>query len=83
MIAVVAAKNEKIMAGMGQCIAEMVAMSIFNEREGRPLPRVYGAVTTGHGWKFLKLEGDTVSIDDLPALFGGLDHVFSLIDRAG
>nr|VFK06092.1 MAG: hypothetical protein BECKLPF1236A_GA0070988_1000127 [Candidatus Kentron sp. LPFa]VFK22641.1 MAG: hypothetical protein BECKLPF1236C_GA0070990_1000124 [Candidatus Kentron sp. LPFa] len=63
VIAVVEAKNERIMAGMGQCVAEMVAVSIFNEKEGTPLPRVYGAVTTGHAWKFLKLEGNTVYID--------------------
>jgi len=62
IIAVVEAKNEKIMACMGQCVAEMVAVSIFNEKEGQPLPCVYGAVTTGHAWKFLKLEGNTVYI---------------------
>nr|VFJ57834.1 MAG: hypothetical protein BECKFM1743A_GA0114220_102021 [Candidatus Kentron sp. FM] len=63
VVAVVEAKNEKIMGGAGQCVAQMMAVRIFNEQEGKPLPCVYGAVTTGHAWKFLKLEGNTVSID--------------------
>ncbi|MBT8420701.1 MAG: hypothetical protein KJO08_07575 [Gammaproteobacteria bacterium] len=63
VIAVVEAKNEKIMAGMGQCVAEMMAAKIYNEKDGKPLPCVYGAVTTGHAWKFLRLEDDTVYID--------------------
>ena len=42
---------------------EMVAARIFNEREGTPRETLHGAVTTGDVWKFLRLEGDTVWID--------------------
>ena len=63
VIAVVEAKNENIMSGLGQCIAEMVAVQLFNEREGNKLQNVYGTVTSGIGWKFLKLHGSEVSID--------------------
>lgn len=63
IIAVVEAKNEYIGGGLGQCVAEMYAARLFNEREGLTMPAVYGAVTTGNLWKFLKLEGDTVYID--------------------
>ena len=63
VIALVEAKNEKIVSGLGQCIAEMVAARIYNEREGQPISCIYGAVTTGHAWKFLKLESDTAYID--------------------
>ena len=34
-ITVIEAKNENIIGGFGQCIAEMVAASIFNEADGR------------------------------------------------
>jgi len=64
VLAVVEAKNEDLIGGMGQCVAEMVAARLFNEREGTPIHRVYGAVTTGSLWKFLKLEGPTVAIDN-------------------
>ncbi|MDM8524710.1 hypothetical protein QUF80_15185 [Desulfococcaceae bacterium HSG8] len=63
VLALVEAKNEKIVSGLGQCVAEMIAAKIYNEREGNAVPSVYGAVTTGHAWKFLKLEEDTVYID--------------------
>ena len=60
---VVEAKQENIPGGFGQCIAEMVAARIFNERAGNEIRTVYGAVTSGDNWKFLKLEGDRVFID--------------------
>ena len=63
LIAVVEAKNENMKGGIGQCVAEMVAAALFNERKGSPLPAVFGAVTTGNNWKFLRLSGTTASID--------------------
>ena len=63
IIAVVEAKNEYIVGGLGQCIAEMYASRIFNDREGLQLPAIYGAVTTGNTWKFLKQEGNNVYVD--------------------
>ncbi len=63
IIAVVEAKNENIVGGLGQCIAEMYASNLFNEREGLRLPAVYGAVTTGNTWRFLKQEGSAAYID--------------------
>jgi activator of 2-hydroxyglutaryl-CoA dehydratase len=59
----VEAKKEDILAGLGQCVAEMVAAQIFNEREGNEISVIYGTVTSGTNWKFLKLEGKVVEID--------------------
>jgi hypothetical protein len=63
VIAIVEAKNENIIAGLGQCAAEMIAARIFNARENQPYETIYGAVTTGHSWKFLKLEANHLMID--------------------
>ncbi|WP_395095213.1 hypothetical protein [Armatimonas sp.] len=63
VLAVVEAKREDIAGGYGQCIAEMVAARIFNEREGTPRSVLYGTVTTGDQWRFLRLEGSTVWVD--------------------
>jgi len=63
VIAITEAKNENIISGLGQCIAEMYASRIYNEKEGYDLPSVYGAVTTGDEWKFIKLINDTAYID--------------------
>jgi hypothetical protein len=63
LLAVVEAKNEDIPGHLGQCVAEMVAMRILNERKGHPIPVVHGAVTTGIEWLFLQLEGPAVTFD--------------------
>ncbi len=41
----------------------MIAAQLFNQREQSPLPCIYGAVTYGTDWKFLKLVDQTVYID--------------------
>jgi len=49
--------------GIGQCVAEMVAMQKFNEAKGKPISVIYGSVSNGTQWRFLKLEEKIVSID--------------------
>lgn len=63
VVSVVEAKNENIRQGVPQCVAEMFAAKIFNERRGREIPVVFGAVTTGSDWRFLRLSGTRVEID--------------------
>jgi hypothetical protein len=55
VMTVVEAKKNDIEIGLGQCIAEMVAAREFNEKAGRAQFPVYGCVTTGETWQFLKL----------------------------
>lgn len=78
-IVVVEAKNDNLKAGLGQCIAELVAVQLFNERRGRPVPRVFGTVTTGSLWKFLALDGVTVSLDPSEYHISGLDRVLGVL----
>ncbi len=63
VVMVVEARNENIKGGLGQCMAEMIAAQMFNAQEGNAIDTIYGAVTTGEIWKFLKLMGVVVSID--------------------
>ena len=63
VITLVEAKNDNIASGLGQCIAEMVAAQIFNERHQNPVSTIYGVVTTGSIWKFLQLKGTVVEAD--------------------
>jgi hypothetical protein len=63
VVMVVEAKREDIAGGLGQCVAEMVAARLFKEREGNGQRVVYGAVTTGNNWRFLKLVDKVVDID--------------------
>ena len=63
LVAIVEAKNDNVMNGMGQCIASMYAAELVNDREGHPGRTVYGVVTTGSAWKFLQLTGAAVTAD--------------------
>lgn len=67
IVMIVEAKNENIMSGLGQCIAEMIAAGIFNEQESNGaddcINRSYGVITSGNLWRFLKMEGQDVHID--------------------
>ncbi len=63
VIALVEAKNADVKLGVGQCAAEMVAAQRFNADAGNDIPCVYGATTSGTEWLFLKLAGQTLSID--------------------
>ncbi|MBE8989512.1 hypothetical protein [Nostoc sp. LEGE 12450] len=63
VIVLVESKNENLRSGLAQCIAEMVAAQLFNERGGNQIKAIHGAVTIGTIWQFLKLEGNVVSID--------------------
>jgi hypothetical protein len=59
----VEAKRDSIPDGLGQCAAEMVAAQRFNQRAGTPVDPVYGCVTTGVNWRFLRLAGTQLDID--------------------
>lgn len=63
VIALVAAKNSDVKLGVAQCAAEMVAAQRFNAEQGNSIPRVYGAITSGTDWLFLKLVDKTLYID--------------------
>jgi hypothetical protein len=62
VLIIVEAKNENIKGGFAQCIATMIAAQRFNQREQNPINAVYGAVTTGTNWRFLRLEANYVQI---------------------
>ncbi len=83
VVAIVEAKNENIISGLGQCVAEMYAAKLYNDREERHVPCIYGAVTTGNEWKFLKLIEESIYIDkpyyylhDLPKIIGIFVNMF-------
>ncbi len=63
VITVVETKNENLKLGLAQCIAEMVAAQLFNEQKGNEIKSIYGVITIGTIWQFLKLEQKLLSID--------------------
>ena len=63
VIILVEAKRENLTLGFGQCAAEMLAAQHFNKEKGNDIPNIYGAITSGTEWRFLKLEGVRLHID--------------------
>jgi hypothetical protein len=81
VIALVEAKNENLKSGFAQCMAEMLAAQIFNQREGNDIPIIYGVVTIGTLWRFLRLTDQTIELDlteyfikDISKILGILLH---------
>jgi len=81
IVVIVEAKNERITSGLGQCIAEMIAAKRYNEKDGKSLPFIYGVVTTGHAWKFLKLAGNSVYIDIADYYINNPNKIFGILTR--
>ena len=63
MVAIVEAKREDLSSGVAQCIAEMYAAQLFNQKRGKPHKTIFGVVTSGTDWRFLQLEGTQVTLD--------------------
>jgi len=81
ILTVVEAKNDNINSGFGQCMAEMIAARIFNESEGNKRNAVYGLVTTGSIWRFLKLEDDKIYIDKKEYFIESLDRILGILSQ--
>jgi hypothetical protein len=63
IFALVEAKKNDISSGLGQCTAQMLGAKIYNEMEGNDVSHIYGCVTTGEDWQFLKLIENTLCIE--------------------
>ena len=74
----VEAKREDIIAGIPQCIAEMVAAQRFNRANGTDDP-VFGAVATGILWRFMRLDGATASVDSIEYPIINPKPIFSIL----
>lgn len=78
-VVVVEAKRDNINSGLGQCIAEMVAAQRFNEANNNPIPTIYGSVTSGTAWRFMKLEGQIVTIEVRDYPFPPVETILSML----
>jgi hypothetical protein len=63
IISVVEAKRQDIEQAFGQTVAQMVAAQKFNEQHASGVQQVFGCITTGENWQFLRLEQQNLVID--------------------
>ena len=87
IVTLVEAKKEDIDGWLGQCAAQMLGARLFNQQDHLPIETIFGCVTTGEAWQFLKLEGQTIYVDQnryyinqLPEILGVLKAIIDYYD---
>lgn len=73
------AKRNNLNEGLGQCIAEMVAAQMFNQANQVDISTIYGSVSNGTQWRFLKLTGSTVTIDLMDYSLPPVDQILGFL----
>ncbi len=79
VVSIVEAKKENINSGIPQCFAELIAAQIFNDRTGHPIDTLYGVVTTGTDWQFLRLRGTAATIDSDLYYLGNVEKIVGIL----
>jgi hypothetical protein len=63
-------------------IASMVAAMQFNDSKTQPMDAIYGIVTTGSLWRFLKLERDNRAfVDKVEYHIHAIDRLFGIFHQ--
>ena len=85
LFCMIEAEDNDIEKNIPQCIAQMEGARIYNQNEGKNINIIYGCVTTGTEWQFLKLENKTCWVDkkryyinELPVLLGVLQQIVDI-----
>ncbi len=79
LLMVFEAKKENINEGLGQCVAALVGAQRFNQRSGINEPHLYGCVTTGTAWRFVRLSGTTLTVGLTEYTFDQLDKLLGIL----
>ncbi len=73
------AKRDSIPDGLGQCIAAMVGAQRHSLRAGEAADPMYGCVTTGSVWKFLRLSGTRLTTDATEYAISQVDQILGIL----
>ncbi len=81
ILTIVEAKKNDIEIGVPQCAAQMLGARIYNQDYGSKLDKIYGCVTTGDDWVFMKLEGDTITVDINKYYLGKIEELLGVFQK--
>jgi hypothetical protein len=79
VLMLVEAKRGEIETGLGQCVAEMLAAQFYNQSQEQSISVIYGCVTSGTLWQFLKLEDGNVTIDPTNYLVTPVQKILGIL----
>lgn len=63
ILQIVEAKRNDLEVGVPQCAAQLIGARLFNEKKNVTIPMLYGCVTTGDEWVFMRLVDNELVID--------------------
>lgn len=83
IIAVVEAKlSGSLAAAIPQCVAEMYASYLWNQKKGEAIAVIYGIITNGESWLFSRYEGGaTVEVDKMSYPLAKIEHVLGVLQH--
>ena len=81
LLILVEAKKHDIDTGIPQCAAQMIGAQFFNQERNEPISTIYGCVTTADDWLFLKLEDQTLIIDNQKYYLNELGKVLGIFQH--
>ena len=79
IIIIVEAKKDDLLVGLGQCVAEMVAAQRFNTEKANDIACIYGTITSGIDWIFLKLAKKKLYIDMAAYQIAQCDKILGIL----
>jgi hypothetical protein len=79
IITIVEAKKNDIDGSLGQCGAQMLAARLFNKYDNQNIEIIFGCVTTGEAWQFLKIENDIIIIDSNRYYIDNIGKILGII----
>ena len=82
VLAIVEAKDNDLRLGLGQCAAEMIAAHRFNTQHSQGNRPIYGAISTGTNWRFLRLDQEQLFIDRTEYFVLQLDQILGILCEA-
>jgi hypothetical protein len=78
IFSLVEAKRQDLQLGIGQCAAQMLGAQIFNQNHDRHIPIIYGCVTTGEAWQFLRLQDRHLKIESRMFYLNELEKILGI-----
>jgi len=78
---IVEAKKQDIEAGLGQCASQMVGSRIFNQKRNSGIKIIFGCVTTGAEWRFLKLQDEKLLLDSDEYYISNVDEIIGVFQE--
>jgi fructose-specific component phosphotransferase system IIB-like protein len=81
ILQIVEAKDHNIKTGIPQCAAQMLGAQIINEKNDAKIDCIYGCVTTGDDWQFMKLYNDKLCIDKKKYYINEIENILGVFQE--